>query len=290
MQNQVLASLAGIAAHSKGGREIRIAPIPNKLVSFLVLLYNGCNMMRILTLCALIVVAAAPSYAEELTAQEIVKRSDDLMRGNTSSGRYRMTVQTPSWSRTLELDAYNSGRDKTFIRILSPAKEAGITTLRVKNNMWNYLPKVERTIKIPPSMMLQPWMGSDFTNDDLVKESSVVYDYTHTVAGEEMLGGDAVYKIQLIPKPEAPVTWGKLLYWIRKSDYVPLRQEYYAEDGRLIKVLEYSEIKQMSDRQIPTVWKMSSQTKPGNVTVIVVSDIVYEKPLDERIFTLENLK
>ncbi len=241
-------------------------------------------------MCALIVFAAAPSYAEELTPQEIVKRSDDLMRGNTSFGHYKMTVQTPAWSRTLELEAYNSGRDKTFIRIFFPAKEAGITTLRVKNNMWNYLPKVERTIKIPPSMMLQPWMGSEFTNDDLVKESSVVYDYDHILMGEEALVNDIVYKVQLIPKPEAPVTWGKLLYWIRKDDFVPLRQEYYAEDGRLIKVLEYSEVKQMSDRKIPTVWKMSSQTKPGNVTTIVVSDVIYDNPLDERIFTLEKLK
>jgi len=229
-------------------------------------------------------------FADELTAQEIVRRSDDLIRGNTSQGRYRMTVVTPNWRRTLELQAYSSGRDKTFIRILSPAKEAGITTLRIGNNMWNYLPRVERTIKIPPSMMLQSWMGSDFTNDDLVKESSIVYDYTHKIISEDILGKDSVYKIQLTPKPEAAVTWGKLIFLIRKKDFVPLRQEYYDEDKRLIKVLEYSNIKLMSDRVIPCVWKMTSKTKENHYTIIEVLDVTYNQPIEENIFSLSNLR
>ena len=234
--------------------------------------------------------AADISPEQGLTGQEIVKRSDDLMRGDTSQGRYKMTVVTPGWQRTLELDAYSIGRDKTFIRIISPVKEAGVTSLRIENNMWNYLPKVERTVKIPPSMMLQQWMGSDFTNDDLVKESSIVYDYTHTIVADEKLGLDAAYKIELIPKPKAPVTWGKLIFWIRKDDFVPLREEFYAEHGKLIKTLEYSEIKQMSDRTIPTVWKMTSDIKNGYSTIIEVQNVVYNNQLDENIFTLANLK
>lgn len=230
------------------------------------------------------------SFSEEISAQEIVKRSDDLMRGDTLTGRYIMSVETPAWKRSLELDAYNIGRDKTFIRILSPAKEAGIGTLRIKTNMWNYLPKVERTIKIPPSMMFQPWMGSDFTNDDLVKESSIVSDYTHKIIAEEEAGADSVYKIRLDPKPQAPVTWGKLIFWIRKSDFVPLREEFYDEHGKLIKALEYSQIKQMPDRSIPTIWKMTSMTKEGHVTTIEVVNAVYNEPIDETIFTLSNLK
>lgn len=228
--------------------------------------------------------------AEELTGQEIVKRSDDLMRGDTSKGLYGMTVITPDWQRTLELEAYSMARDKTFIRILSPAKEAGVTSLRVKTNMWNYLPKVERVIKIPPSMMLQPWMGSDYTNDDIVKESSIVYDYTHQIAGEEMIGPDTVYKIDLTPKPRAPVAWGRLIFWIRKSDFVPVREEFYDEHKKLIKALEYSQVKRMSDRSIPTVWEMISSVKSGHKTTIVVEDVTYNQPLDESVFTLGNLK
>jgi len=229
-------------------------------------------------------------FAEELTGKEIVRRQEDLMRGNSLSGRYIMTVTTPSWTRTLELDVWEKTREKTFIRILSPAKEAGTGTLRIKENMWNYLPNVERTIKIPPSMMLQPWMGSDFANDDLVKESSIVNDYTHTILGEEEIGGETAYRIELIPKPEAAVTWGKIILIIRKADFVPLREEYYKENGELIKVLEYSEIKEMSGRLIPTYWRMAPQKKEGHSTVIEVVDVKYDKPIDDGIFTLENLK
>lgn len=236
------------------------------------------------------VYAGMPCSAQDLSPQEIVKRSDDLMRGDTSRGKYIMTVETPNWKRTLELLAYSMGRDKTFIHILSPQKEAGIATLRVKNNMWNYLPKVERTIKIPPSMMFQPWMGSDFNNDDLVKESSIVYDYTHKIVAKKEIASHMIYKIELNPRPEAAVTWGKLFLWVRRSDFVPLREEFYNEHGKLIKVLEYSKIKKMSDRKIPTVWKMSSNTKKGNVTTVEVVDVVYNELLDENIFTLSNLK
>lgn len=230
------------------------------------------------------------AYSQELTGQEIVKRQDDLMRGDTSRGRYTMSVITPNWQRKLELDIWAEGRDKTFIRILSPAKEEGTATLRIDNNMWNYLPNVERTIKIPPSMMLQPWMGSDFANDDLVKESSIVNDYNHTILGEEDVNGYIAYKIELIPKPEAAVTWGKIIFTIKKEDFVPLREEYYNERGDLIKVLEFSEIKRMSDRVIPTLWKMTSTTKVGHQTIIEVEDVIYNQPVEENIFTLENLR
>lgn len=247
-------------------------------------------MRRLTLILALLLSLPLYSFAQELTPQEIVKRSDDLMRGDTSQGRYKMTVTTPNWTRTLDLLAYSVGRDKTFIRILSPAKEAGITTLRLKNNMWNYLPKVERTIKIPPSMMLQPWMGSEFSNDDLVKESSVVYDYDHKIIAEETLGSDLAWKIELLPKPKAAVTWGKLIYWIRKADFVPVRQEFYSEDGKLIKVLEYSQVKQMSDRAIPTLWKMSSLINAGHITIIEISEVTFNQPIADNIFTLSNLK
>ncbi|MFH1753798.1 MAG: outer membrane lipoprotein-sorting protein [Candidatus Omnitrophota bacterium] len=233
---------------------------------------------------------AAHSHAEGPTAKEIVKRSDDLMRGDTSDGIYEMTVVTPDWKRTLRIHASSSGRDKTFMRILHPPTEEDITTLRIDYNMWNYLPNVERTIKIPPSMMFQPWMGSDFNNDDLVKESSVVNDYVHTILADENIDSHPAYKIDLDPKPEAAVTWGKLILWVRKADFVPLRQEFYAENGKLIKVLEYSGIKEMSDRVIPTIWKMTSVTKRGRETTIVVKEVTYNEPISDDIFSLSNLK
>lgn len=229
-------------------------------------------------------------HAEELSAKDIVKRADDLMRGDSLQGRYNMTVTTPGWTRKLELDVWERSRNETFIRILSPAKEAGVGTLRIKESMWNYLPNVEKTIKIPPSMMLQPWMGSDFANDDLVKESSIVNDYNHTILAEEDKAGSAAYKIELIPKPGAAVTWGKILYWIRKDDFVPLSEEYYKENGELIKALVYSEVKKMNDRSIPTIWVMTPAKKEGHQTVIEVVSVEYNTPVESGIFTMENLK
>ncbi len=172
-----------------------------------------------------VMVCSFRAYASELNATDIVRHSDDLMRGDSRSGTYSMKIITSRWERELTLLVRSQGRDKMFIRILSPAKEVGIGTLRIKNEMWNYLPTVEKTIKIPPSMMLRPWMGSDFANDDLVKESSIVNDYTHKIIGHEDINGDAVLKIELTPKPDAPVIWGKLYQWIRTKDFVPIKEE-----------------------------------------------------------------
>lgn len=235
-------------------------------------------------------VLAVPASAEELTGREIVKRADDLLRGESLHGRYAMTVETPAWQRRLELEVWMQGRERTFIRIHAPAKEAGTATLRIGSSMWNYLPQVERTIKIPPSMMLQPWMGSDFTNDDLVKESSLVNDYTHEITGTESAEGGAAYRITLTPKPKAAVTWGRLAFWIRRHDFVPLREEYYDERGALVKVLTYSDIRAMSDRVIPTRWEMVSQATPGHRTVIEVREATYNQPIAEEVFTLANLQ
>lgn len=229
--------------------------------------------------------------AQEPSAREIVKRSDDLMRGDTQEGTYSMTIVTPSWERRLKLRIYSQGRDKMFIRILSPAKEKGITTLRVANEMWNYLPSVERTIKIPPSMMLEPWMGSDFANDDLVKESSIVEDYDHTLIGEEKIDGEDVYVIELAPKPHAGIVWSKRIMRIRKKGFIPVRDEFYGKNNKLIKTLFYSKVKQVSGRLIPTYWEMISAARIGRHTIIEVGgDVVYNGSISDSVFGLQNLK
>ncbi len=228
--------------------------------------------------------------SESLNATEIVKRSDDLMRGNSHSGTYSMKIVTPRWKRELTLLVHSMDRDKMFIRILSPPKEAGIGTLRIGNEMWNYLPNVEKTIKIPPSLMLRPWMGSDFANDDLVKESSIVNDYTHQIVSHENVNGESVLKIEFTPKPDAPVIWGKLYHWIRENDLVPLKEEYYSEKGKAIKVMEYSDIGQVSNRIIPRTWEMRSLTKEGHSTTIKLVDVTYNQPIDDVIFSMSYLR
>lgn len=231
------------------------------------------------------------SFAQEPTAQEIVKASDDLMRGDTQEGIYTMIVITPNWERRLKLTTCSKGRDKIFIRITSPAKEKGVATLRIGTEMWNYLPQVERTIKIPPSMMLQSWMGSDFANDDLVKESSVVNDYTHTFLANEKIDGEDVYCIELKPKPQAGVVWDKRIMRISKKDLTPVRDEFYGKENKLIKTLFYSKVKKISDRVIPTYWEMVSEIKRGNRTIIEVdNNVVYNKTIEDSVFSLQNLK
>jgi outer membrane lipoprotein-sorting protein len=236
---------------------------------------------------ALVTPQAAPTAAD---AFQIAQRADQLLRGRTQHARVAMTVRTPDWERTLEMESWAVTPDRTFIRITAPAKEAGTGTLRIGANMWNYLPQVERVIKIPPSLMLQSWMGSDFTNDDFVKESSLVHDYTHAVDGEEVEGGDLCYRLIATPKPDAPVVWGKLVLWIRKTDDVPRKEEYYGESGDLRKVLTFDDVRTAGDRPYPMRWTMRSVTKPGHETVLEFHSIVFDQPIPDRIFTQQNLK
>ena len=250
-------------------------------------------MKCIYSLVLLIAVLSQPIVimAQELDAKEVVRKTDELLRGRTNQGTYEMSITTPAWQRTLKIRSWQDGQDKTFIRILAPAKDAGVGFLKLKNEMWTYLPSVERTIKIPPSMMMQPWMGSDFTNDDLVKESSMVEDYVHRHLGLEKIGEEDAFKIESVPKPEAPVVWGKIIYWVRKSDFMPLKAEYYDENGKRVRLLMYSQFNRMHDRVIPTLWEMASLTeeKKGRKTIIRILDVEFNAPIDD-VFNMKNLQ
>ena len=230
--------------------------------------------------------AQAPSNP---SGREILQKMEALLWADTMRGEFEMRITTPRWERTLALRIWMDRPKRSFVRVLSPAKEAGIGSLRIGNEMWNYLPAVERTIKIPPSMMLQPWMGSDFTNDDLVKQSSAIDDYVQRVAGEESLDGRPVWRIEAVPKPDAPVVWGRIVYWIRK-DSIPMKQEYYSDRGELTRVMTFTDVRPIGGRSIPTRWEMKPLGKPGNVTVITVKDAEFNRPVDEDIFTQRNLQ
>jgi outer membrane lipoprotein-sorting protein len=234
--------------------------------------------------------AAPAARAQKPDADALVRRADHALRGKTQEGVLTMTVKTPDWQRTLKMRYWAVNPDKTFIRITSPAKEAGIGTLRLGTNMWNYLPSVERTIKIPPSLMLESWMGSDFTNDDLVKESSLVKDYNHRLDGEAEEGGDACYRIVATAKPQAAVVWDHLVIYVRKRDALPRREEYYGEKGKLEKVLTFGDIRRAGDRLYPMRWKMVSVNKPGHETVMVFERLRFDMRIPDSVFTQENLR
>jgi outer membrane lipoprotein-sorting protein len=223
-------------------------------------------------------------------ALDLAKRSDLALRGKTQIGKAAMTVRRPEWERTLEMNFWSVNPDKSFILITSPAKEAGTGTLRLKTNMWLYLPRVERTIKVPPSLMLQPWMGSDFTNDDLVRESSLVVDYTHEIAGEATAGGDACWKLVATPKPDAPVVWGKLVLLLRKLDSLPRRQEFYDDRGTLKKVMTYDDFQKTSGRYYPMRWHMAPVEKPDHETTLLYRELEFDRQIPNRVFTQQNMK
>lgn len=249
-------------------------------------------MARILSYAVFMAVflAWAIAFAEGPSAIEIVRQSDRLMRGKTSASEGELRVIRPEWERSLRFRAWSEGTEKAFIEILEPAREKGVAFLKIEGEMWNYIPRVGRVIKIPPSMMLQSWMGSDFTNDDLVKESSIVEDYGHELIGDERLALGEAWKIRLTPKPDAAVVWDKIDYWIRKDGYVPLRAEFYNERGELVRTMEYSDIREMGGRVMPARMELRTAKNPQNATVFTFIKAEFDMPVDAGIFTMQYLQ
>ena len=201
-----------------------------------------------------------------------------------------MTIVRPKWERSLSFKSWSKGPKYSLLYVTAPAKEKGMVFLKREKEMWNWVPSIERMIKIPPSMMMQSWMGSDMTNDDLVKESSIVTDYDHKIIGEEKVDGYDCYKIELIPHEDAPVVWGKILSWISKKYYFTLKNEYYDEDGYLVNKEVLSDIKKVGDRTIPTRFEIIPVGKKGHKTIMVFDKIQFNVPIKEDFFSIQNMK
>ena len=225
----------------------------------------------------------------DLDVVALIKEIDQLYRSSTSYTELEMEIVTPHWQRTLAMYGWSEGMDRTFIRLTAPRKEKGVATLRVNNEMWNYLPKTNKIMKIPPSMMLGSWMGSDFTNDDLVKESSLFKDYTFELIQPDSATEGLVF-INCIPREDLAVVWGNIVIVIRGSDHLPVRQEYYDEKGRLMRVMNYSKIIELGGRMIPSVLEMVPQTKEGYKTIIRYLKAEFNINLSDDTFTLRNLR
>ncbi|HKK20628.1 MAG TPA: outer membrane lipoprotein-sorting protein [candidate division Zixibacteria bacterium] len=237
---------------------------------------------------ALVTASAAPSA--ELTAKEIVVKANDLLRGKSSTATATMTVVKPDWSRKMSMKMWMLEPSYAMILITEPAKDKGTVTLKRKNEIWNWVPAIQRVIKIPPSMMMQPWMGSDFTNDDLVRESSIIDDYTQDMIGDDTVSGYDCYKIRLIPTPEAGVVWGKVIMWISRKGYLELKTEYYDEDSTLVKYMIGSDIKVMGGRTLPSHWEMIPVDKPDEKTILDYSDLQFNVDIKPSYFSEQNMK
>jgi len=224
------------------------------------------------------------------SAKEIVRKSDENYRGISSYAEITMTIVKPDWSREMSLKMWSKGDDYGVVLVTAPPRDKGTVTLKRKNEVWNWVPSIERVIKIPPSMMMQSWLGSDFTNDDLVKQSSIVKDYIHTLTGDTVIDGHECHVITMIPKEHAPVVWGKILSYITKEHYIQLRNEMFDEDGYLSKILTSSDIKTFGKRQLPVHWEMLPAEKPNQKTVMDYHEWQFDMSLDDTFFSQQNMR
>jgi outer membrane lipoprotein-sorting protein len=238
----------------------------------------------------LVFVSGCLGYAQQSeTAFSIVKKADERTRGNSSVAEMTISTVRPKWSRDMDIKAWTKGNDLALILVQAPARDKGVTFLKREKEVWNWVPSIERNIKLPPSMMSQSWMGTDFTNDDLVKESSMINDYTHSIMGTETQGDRNCYKIEMIPKPDAAVVWDKVLVWIDKKDYIQMRTEFYDEDGELAQTMVGSDVRMLGGKLLPSKLTMQPADKKGQYTLIIYKNIVFDKPLGDDFFSTENM-
>ena len=243
----------------------------------------------VFSLVALILISIS-GFSQDLTALQIITKADNLQRGESNEGEMSMTIVRPKWERTISMKVWSLGRDFSMTYIISPAKDKGQVFLKRKNEMWNWVPTINRMIKIPPSMMSQGWMGSDYSNDDILKESSIVVDYIHRIIGDDVIEEIDCYVLELTPKEDAAVVWGKVKKWISKTEYWQLKTEYYDEDEELIRTEIASEVKQFGDRKLPSKIVILPVDKPGQKTIIKITKSDFKVQLKESFFSQQNMK
>ena len=225
-----------------------------------------------------------------MQADELVRHIDSLWRGTTSHAFMTMSIKTQRYQRNMTMEAWSLGNDYSLVVIQKPIKDRGISTLKVEQNIWKYLPKINRGTTVPSSMMSGSWSGSHFTNDDLVKESTFEQDYDSTITFEGLRNNQNIYELTSIPKPNAAVVWGKVVMQITQSTLAPIKGLYYDEDGHLIRTLTFDQIQKIGERIIPMRMTLQPIDKPSESTVILYNDIQFDIPLTKNFFSLRNLK
>ncbi len=246
-------------------------------------------MNRTISLLFTLLLALQPAFGQ--SAKDIIRKSEEIRRGvQSSQAEMTMTIVRPDWTRTMSLKSWSKGDDYALMLVTAPARDAGMATLKRSNEVWNWVPRIERTIKLPRSMMSQSWMGSDFTNNDLVQEVSIIDDYEHRILKDSTIQGRNCWKIELIPHDEAAVVWGKVISFVSKTDYLVLRSEYFDEDGYLINVLQSSGIKTLGGRTFATKLEMIPMENPGHKTVLEYQNIVFDQPFTDEFFSVQNMK
>ncbi len=240
-----------------------------------------------LTIGALLLISA---FAHAQDAKQIVTKAEDNVRGLSSVVDMTIQVKRPTWSRTMTVKAWSKGEQYSLMVVTAPAKDAGTVFLKRVKEIWNWLPNIERVVKLPPSMMAQSWMGTDLTNDDLVKASSRIDDYKHRIAGDSVIEKRKCWKIEMIPLPSAAVVWSKVNMWVDQKDYLELRLEFYDEDNKLVNVMQGSNIRTIGGRVMPIKLEMIPVEKKGQETIITYNSATFNQPISVDFFTTQNMK
>jgi outer membrane lipoprotein-sorting protein len=241
-----------------------------------------------LFIASLLTLASSLSLAQT-NARDIVESTMELSRGKTSFAEVTMVIHRPDWQRVMSMQNWTEGTKNSLVRVTTPAKDAGNGSLLKDNNMWSYAPKINRVIKLPSSMMSQSWMGSDLSNKDISKSTDIIDQYEHTLLDSREQDGHTVYVIESVPLENAAIVWGKEVLSIR-DDFVLLQQEFWDQDGVLVKSLQTSDIKQMGGRPVATIMRMQQIDKPGQWTEIQVQNVEFDIELSSNLFTLSNLR
>ncbi|HCG6980264.1 TPA: outer membrane lipoprotein-sorting protein [Vibrio parahaemolyticus] len=228
------------------------------------------------------------SYAE--SAFDIVQKSDQAMRGKSSYSEATMEIVRPDWTRSMTMKSWTKGTELSLVLVTAPAKDKGSASLKRHREMWNWVPSIERVIKIAPSMLSQSWMGSDFTNDDLINQSSIVVDYQHALLGNDSFEGDRVWVIEATAKPDAPVVWNKVTLWISQSTYLQRKVEFYDEFDERVNVLTTYDVKELGGRKIATRMEMKPVDKPENKTIFTTHQAQFDFDINDDFFSQQQMK
>jgi len=254
------------------------------------MLRSGAFTLFALLLCSATAGTAQTEPPDGERARRILREVDDLWRGSSSHAIVTMRVKTAHYTRTVEMEAWSRGKDNTLVRIVSPLKEKGTATLKSGNNIFTYLPRTDRTIRLTSGMMLGSWMGSHFTNDDLVKESRREDDYDSVISFEGERSGQSILEFTLMPKPDAAVVWGKLTLTVLAQDYIPLTEIYYDEDMAVARTITFTEVKPLAGRLRPAVMKVVPADKPDEFTELVYRSLELNVDVSDALFSLSTLR
>ena len=238
----------------------------------------------------LIALFLLPSLLFAQTAKEVITEMDNKLKGKSLRSENSITIVRPTYTREMTMVSWSKGRDYSLTLMTSPKRDAGSTFLNRDKEVWSYTPSIERIIKLPPSMMSQNWMGTDFTNDDLVQQSSLVTDYTHEFGKDETLEGYDCYQIIMIPKEDAAIVWGKVIVWVDKTEHMQLKVEFYDEDGYLVNTMLGKEPKTFDGKLLPSKMIMIPADKPGNQTIMTTISMEFDINIEESFFTTRNMK